>query len=128
MVGHGPLGNKASIATYNEMVKTARDRVEKLVKEGKSEAEVVAAKPLADLDKTWAANDQGRRKLREAGLPATPPADRRAHHGGGSANSGRQRGDAGALSCQVPPRAERTFGHSTVPMPSMRILAVGARK
>src|SRR6202167_2071459 len=58
VVGHGPLGNKASIATYNEMVKTARERVEKLVKEGKSEADVVAAKPLADLDKTWAANDQ----------------------------------------------------------------------
>jgi hypothetical protein len=40
------------------MVKTARERVEKLLNEGKSEAEVVAAKPLADLDKTWAANDQ----------------------------------------------------------------------
>jgi len=58
VVGHGPLANKASVAAYNEMVKAARERVEKLVKEGKSEAEVVAAKPLADLDKTWAANDQ----------------------------------------------------------------------
>jgi glyoxylase-like metal-dependent hydrolase (beta-lactamase superfamily II) len=59
VVGHGPLANKASVAAYNEMVKTARERIEKLVKEGKTEAEVVAAKPLADLDKTWAANDQG---------------------------------------------------------------------
>jgi len=58
VVGHGALAKKADVATYNEMVKTARDRVEKLVNEGKSEAEVVAAKPLADLDKTWAANDQ----------------------------------------------------------------------
>jgi len=58
VVGHGPLANKASVAAYNEMVKAARERVEKLVKEGKSEAEVVAAKPLADLDKSWAANDQ----------------------------------------------------------------------
>jgi cyclase len=58
VVGHGPLANKASVATYNEMVKTARERVEKLVNEGKTEAEVVAAKPLADLDKTWAANQQ----------------------------------------------------------------------
>jgi len=58
VVGHGPLGNKASVAAYNEMVKTARERVEKLVNEGKTEAQVVAAKPLADLDKTWAANDQ----------------------------------------------------------------------
>src|SRR3984957_5524272 len=58
VVGHGPLANKASVAAYNEMVKAARERVEKLVNEGKSEAEVVAAKPLADLDKPWAANDQ----------------------------------------------------------------------
>ena len=40
------------------MVKTARERIEKLVNEGKTEAEVVAAKPLADLDKTWADNEQ----------------------------------------------------------------------
>jgi len=58
VVGHGGLANKADIATYHEMVKTARERVEKLVKEGKSEAEVVAANPLADLNKTWAANEQ----------------------------------------------------------------------
>jgi cyclase len=58
VTGHGPLANKADIATYNAMVKTARERVEKLFNEGKSEAEVVAANPLADLNKTWAANDQ----------------------------------------------------------------------
>lgn len=58
VVGHGALANKSNVAEYNAMVKTARERVEKLVNEGKSEAEVVAAKPLADLDKTWAANDQ----------------------------------------------------------------------
>jgi len=58
VVGHGPLAKKSDVAAYNEMVKTARERVEKLVNEGKSEAEVAAAKPLADLDKTWAANDQ----------------------------------------------------------------------
>ena len=58
VTGHGPLANKADIATYNAMVKTARERVEKLFNEGKSEAEVVAANPLADLNKTWAANEQ----------------------------------------------------------------------
>jgi cyclase len=58
VVGHGPLGNKQSIADYNAMVKTARERIEKLVKEGKTEAQVVAAKPLADLDKTWADDDK----------------------------------------------------------------------
>ena len=58
VVGHGALANKQNVADYNAMVKTARDRVEQLIKEGKTEAQVVAAKPLADLDKTWADNDQ----------------------------------------------------------------------
>jgi glyoxylase-like metal-dependent hydrolase (beta-lactamase superfamily II) len=56
--GHGPLGSKADLVTYIDMLKTARDRMVKLVKAGKSEAEVVAAKPFADLDAKWAANDQ----------------------------------------------------------------------
>jgi glyoxylase-like metal-dependent hydrolase (beta-lactamase superfamily II) len=58
VVGHGPLANKSNVADYNAMAKEARDRIQKLVNEGKTEAEVVAAKPLADLDKTWADNDQ----------------------------------------------------------------------
>jgi glyoxylase-like metal-dependent hydrolase (beta-lactamase superfamily II) len=58
VVGHGGLAKKSDIADYNAMVKAAREKVEKLFNEGKSEAEAIAAKPLADLDKTWAANDQ----------------------------------------------------------------------
>jgi glyoxylase-like metal-dependent hydrolase (beta-lactamase superfamily II) len=58
VVGHGNLAKKSDVAEYNAMVKTARERVEKLMKEGKTEAQIVAAKPLADLDKTWADNDQ----------------------------------------------------------------------
>jgi cyclase len=58
VVGHGPLAKKADIATYNAMVKTARERVEKLFKDGKSEAEVTAENPLKDLNATWAADDQ----------------------------------------------------------------------
>jgi len=57
--GHGPLGNRKSIADYNEMVKAARDKIEKLVREGKTEAEVVAADPLKDLNTTWAADKTG---------------------------------------------------------------------
>jgi cyclase len=52
--GHGPLANKKSVADFNAMVKEAREKVEKLVLEGKSEAEVVTANPLAELIKTWA--------------------------------------------------------------------------
>jgi hypothetical protein len=34
-----------------------RERVEKLFSEGKSEADVIAARPLKDLDAKWAASD-----------------------------------------------------------------------
>jgi cyclase len=58
VVGHGPLAKKANIAEYNAMVKQAREKIEALIKEGKTEAEVIAMKPLADLDKTWADDDK----------------------------------------------------------------------
>ena len=52
--GHGPLADKAVLTEYRTMLVTARDRMAKLVKEGKSEDDVVAAKPFADLDAKWA--------------------------------------------------------------------------
>jgi glyoxylase-like metal-dependent hydrolase (beta-lactamase superfamily II) len=58
VVGHGGLAKKANVAEYNAMVKEAREKIEALIKEGKTEAEVIAMKPLADLDKTWAADDK----------------------------------------------------------------------
>ena len=57
VVGHGPLAKKSDVAEFRAMLVTARERIEKLVNEGKSEAEVVAAKPLADLDAKWAASE-----------------------------------------------------------------------
>jgi cyclase len=56
--GHGTLANKANLIAWHEMLVTSRDRIQKLFNEGKSEQEVVAAKPLADLDAKWAANEQ----------------------------------------------------------------------
>jgi len=58
MTGHGPLATKADIVEYNAMLKTVRERIEKLVKEGKSLDEVIAMRPLKDLDAKWAANDE----------------------------------------------------------------------
>jgi len=52
--GHGPVADKAALTEYRAMLVTARDRMAALVKEGKSEDDVVAAKPFADLDKKWA--------------------------------------------------------------------------
>lgn len=55
--GHGPLADKAALLEYRTMLVTARDRMAKLVKDGKSEDDVVAAKPFADLDAKWAPNE-----------------------------------------------------------------------
>ena len=55
---HGALAKQADLVAWREMLVTSRDRIETLVKEGKTEQEVLAAKPLHDLDAKWAANDQ----------------------------------------------------------------------
>jgi glyoxylase-like metal-dependent hydrolase (beta-lactamase superfamily II) len=52
--GHGPIADKAARMEYRTMLITARDRMAKLVKQGKSEDDVMAAKPFSDLDAKWA--------------------------------------------------------------------------
>jgi glyoxylase-like metal-dependent hydrolase (beta-lactamase superfamily II) len=52
--GHGPLADRAALVAYRMMLVTARERMAALVKQGKSESEVIAAKPFADLDVKWA--------------------------------------------------------------------------
>jgi cyclase len=56
--GHGSLAKKADLIAWREMLVTSRDRVRQLFDEGQSEQQVLAERPLADLDKKWAANDQ----------------------------------------------------------------------
>jgi len=51
--GHGPLGNKADLERFRDLLATARDRVQKLKSSGKSMEEAVAAKPFTDLDPVW---------------------------------------------------------------------------
>ncbi len=51
--GHGPLGNKADLTKFRDMLVTARDRVQKLKSAGKSALEAATEKPLADLDAVW---------------------------------------------------------------------------
>jgi len=51
--GHGPVGTRADLRAYRDMLVTVRDRVKPLVQAGKTPAEVVAARPLADLDAKW---------------------------------------------------------------------------
>jgi len=51
--GHGPLGNKTDLTKSRDLLVVARDRVQKLKTAGKSAEEIVASKPLADLDPAW---------------------------------------------------------------------------
>ena len=48
--GHGPLATKAKLAEFGAMLATARDRMTALIKEGKNESDILAAKPFADYD------------------------------------------------------------------------------
>jgi cyclase len=51
--GHGPLGSKADLGKFRDMLVTARDRVQKLKSAGKSADDIAASKPFADLEATW---------------------------------------------------------------------------
>jgi cyclase len=53
--GHGPLADRAALLRFRDMLVTVRDRVTKLVTEGRTLEQVMAAKPLADLDRDWGA-------------------------------------------------------------------------
>ena len=48
--GHGDITNRAALAAHRDMVVLMRDRVAKLIEEGRSEEQIVASKPTADYD------------------------------------------------------------------------------
>ena len=52
--GHGPIGNKAQLTEYRDMLADAREQVAALKKQGRTLDEVVAAKPTAKYDGKWA--------------------------------------------------------------------------
>ena len=56
--GHGPVADKAGLLDYYTMLEVARDRMETLIQEGKTEDDVVAERPFADLDAKWADTEQ----------------------------------------------------------------------
>jgi cyclase len=56
--GHGGLATKADVQQFHDMLVKARNIIEPLVNAGKTEAEVIAARPLAELDKSWADTDE----------------------------------------------------------------------
>ena len=48
--GHGPVVDKTAVAAHRDMVVAIRDRVAELIKEGKTQEQVVAAKPTSTWD------------------------------------------------------------------------------
>lgn len=48
--GHGPLGNKAELQAYHDMLVVVRDRVAKLVKAGRTQDQVVEARPTKEFE------------------------------------------------------------------------------
>jgi cyclase len=51
--GHGPLGNRAELQAYHDMLVVVRDRIAKLVKSGKSQEAVVAARPTREFEEKY---------------------------------------------------------------------------
>lgn len=56
--GHGPLASKATLVEYRAMLAAARERIAKLIADGRSESEAVAARPFADFDAKIGASEQ----------------------------------------------------------------------
>ena len=48
--GHGPVVDRAAVTAHRDMVVAIRDKVATMVREGKTQDQVVAAKPTADFD------------------------------------------------------------------------------
>lgn len=51
--GHGPVGNRAQLTEFRDMLHDVREKVAALKKQGKSQEEVVAARPTAAYDQKW---------------------------------------------------------------------------
>jgi glyoxylase-like metal-dependent hydrolase (beta-lactamase superfamily II) len=48
--GHGPTVDRTAVVAHRDMMLGVRDRISKMIKDGKSETDVIAAKPWADFD------------------------------------------------------------------------------
>jgi cyclase len=51
--GHGPLGNKADLNNFLNMLIAVKNTMQDLIDQGKTIEEIIALNPNAELDKTW---------------------------------------------------------------------------
>jgi glyoxylase-like metal-dependent hydrolase (beta-lactamase superfamily II) len=64
--GHGPLGTKADLKAFRDMVATVQERLEPMARQGRTIDEVVAAAPTKDLDDKWGGSRRTEGFLRQA--------------------------------------------------------------
>jgi glyoxylase-like metal-dependent hydrolase (beta-lactamase superfamily II) len=55
--GHGRLGDSADVAIYRNMIEVIRDRIQAMIKDGKSLQQIKAAKPTLDYDGIYGSPD-----------------------------------------------------------------------
>jgi glyoxylase-like metal-dependent hydrolase (beta-lactamase superfamily II) len=51
--GHGPMGNKAELQAYHDMLVVVRDRIARLVKAGRTQEQVVEARPTKEFEEKY---------------------------------------------------------------------------
>lgn len=51
--GHGPVGNKADLKAYRDMLASVSEKIKTMIKDGKTLEQVLAAKPTAEYDAVW---------------------------------------------------------------------------
>jgi hypothetical protein len=51
--GHGPIGNRADLTAFRDMLVGIRDNVAALKRQGRSIEEIIVAKPTAAFDAKW---------------------------------------------------------------------------
>jgi len=51
--GHGPLTNRQGLVKYRNMLASVRERISKMIKEGKTLEQIIEAKPTADFDQDF---------------------------------------------------------------------------
>jgi hypothetical protein len=49
----GKVTNGTSLKAFRDMIVTVRDRVQRMIKEGRTESQVLAAHPTSDFDEQW---------------------------------------------------------------------------
>lgn len=54
--GHGPVSGRMDVIAHKDMLVAVRDRVSEMIRQGKTEEQVIAAHPTGDFDKTFLNN------------------------------------------------------------------------